>query len=285
ASLLVAIVVAGLSVIAAVSGFFPRIAMPLLIGLAIAGSCVASYGAVSFGHQAASNVYDTTLWPDPSYVDHAELGNVALLAAPSNDRGFTTEQLFWNRSIDRLLVLPDASPPDAFAFEQTTIGDDGRILIDGKTYTGPLLVDSFGATAELRGAEQVARTRIYRLWKPEGTPRLSLYVVNRFYDGWLGLTGSIKLWPDEGEKLAGRLELALSLPRDLPETEMRLKLPDGTRKKVDVKAGEVVPVSMPVCSSEPWSASYEGPVTTNFGERLVTVRMTKPIYTPDPSAC
>ena len=285
ASLLVAIVVAGLSVIAAVSGFFPRIAMPLLIGLAIAGSCVASYGAVSFGHQAASNVYDTTLWPDPSYVDHAELGNVALLAAPSNDRGFTTEQLFWNRSIDRLLVLPDASPPDAFAFEQTTIGDDGRILIDGKTYTGPLLVDSFGATAELRGAEQVSRTRIYRLWKPEGTPRLSLYVVNRFYDGWLGLTGSIKLWPDEGEKLAGRLELALSLPRDLPETEMRLNLPDGTRKKVDVKAGEVVPVSMPVCSSEPWSASYEGPVTTNFGERLVTVRMTKPIYTPDPSAC
>jgi hypothetical protein len=89
-------------------------------------------GAVSLGHQAASNVYDTTLWPDPSYVDHADLGNVALLAAPSNDRGFTTEQLFWNRSIDRLLVLPDASPPDAFKFEQTTIGEDGSILVGGE---------------------------------------------------------------------------------------------------------------------------------------------------------
>ena len=109
ASLLVAIVVAGLSIVAAATGFFPRIAMPLLVGLAIAGSCVASLGAVSFGHQAADNVYDTTLWPDASYVDHADLGDVALLAAPSNDRGFTTEQLFWNRSIDRLLVLPDAS--------------------------------------------------------------------------------------------------------------------------------------------------------------------------------
>ena len=181
-----------------------RVAVPLLVALAIAGSCVASVGAVSFGHQAASNVYDTTLWPDASYVDHADLGNVALLAAPSNDRGFTTEQLFWNRSIDRLLVLPDASPPDAFAFEQTTIGDDGSILVGGKPYTGPLLVDSYGATAELRGAEQVARTRIYRLWKPTDTPRLSLYVVNRFYDGWLGLTGSVKLWPDEGERLPGR---------------------------------------------------------------------------------
>jgi hypothetical protein len=285
ASLAIAITVALLSLVAAAMGFLPRFAAPVLVAVAIVAACVASVGTVTFGHQAASNVYDTTLWPDPAYVDHAELGNVALLAAPSNDRGFTTEQLFWNRSIDRLLVLPDASPPDAFAFEQATIGDDGSILIEGKTYTGPLLVDSFGATAELRGAEQVARTRIYRLWRPEGTPRLSLYVVNRFYDGWLGLTGSVKLWPDEGEKLAGRLDLALSLPPGLPETEMRMKLPDGTRKEVDVKPGEVVPVSIPVCSSGPWSATYEGPVTTNFGERLVTVRMTKPIYTPDPSAC
>ena len=285
ASLLVAVVVAGLSIVAAATGFFPRVALPLLVALAIAAGCVASVGAVSLGHQAASNVYDTTLWPDPSYVDHADLGKVALLAAPSNDRGFTTEQLFWNRSIDRLLVLPDASPPDAFKFEQTTIGDDGSILVGGTPYTGPLLVDAYSATSELRGATQAARTRIYRLWKPEGTPRLSLYVVNRFYDGWLGLTGSIKLWPDEGQRLAGRLNFALSLPPDLIETEMRLKLPDGRVKEVDVKPGEVVPVSMAVCSSGPWSTTYEGPVSTNFGERLVTVRATKPVFTPDASAC
>lgn len=285
ASLTVAITVALLSLMAAAMGFLPRFAAPVLIALAIVGACIASVGTVMFGHQAASNVYDTTLWPDPSYVDHADLGNVALLAAPSNDRGFTTEQLFWNRSIDRLLVLPDASPPDAFTFEQTTIGDDGSILVGGTPYTGPLLVDAYSATSELRGATQVARTRIYRLWKPEGTPRLSLYVVNRFYDGWLGLTGSIKLWPDEGQRLAGRLNLALSLPPDLIETEMRLKLPDGSVKEVDVKPGEVVPVSMAVCSSGPWSTTYEGPVSTNFGQRLVTVRMTKPAFTPDASAC
>ena len=285
ASLTVAITVALLSLVAAAMGFLPRFAATVLIALAIVGACIASVGTVMFGHQAASNVYDTTLWPDPSYVDHADLGNVALLAAPSNDRGFTTEQLFWNRSIDRLLVLPDASPPDAFTFDQTTIGDDGSILVGGTPYTGPLLVDAYSATSELRGATQVARTRIYRLWKPEGTPRLSLYVVNRFYDGWLGLTGSIKLWPDEGQRLAGRLNLALSLPPDLIETEMRLKLPDGSVKEVDVKPGEVVPVSMAVCSSGPWSTTYEGPVTTNFGQRLVTVRMTKPAFTPDPRAC
>jgi hypothetical protein len=285
ASLAVAVTVAVLSLVAAAMGFFPRVAAPVLIVLAIVGACVASTGTVMFGHQAASNVYDTTLWPDASYVDHADLGDVALLSAPSSDRGFATEQLFWNRSIDRLLLLPDASAPDAFAFEQTTIGDDGSILVGGKPYTGPLLVDAYGATTELRGATQVARTRIYRLWAPEGTPRLSLYVVNRFYDGWLGLTGSVKLWPDQGERLAGRLNFALSLPPQVIETEMRVKLPDGTVKEVDVKPGEVVPVSMAVCSAGPWSATYEGPVSTNFGERLVTVRMTKPAYTPDPKAC
>jgi hypothetical protein len=52
-----------------------------------------------------------------------------------------------------------------------------------------------------------------------------------------------------------------------------------------VKPGEIVSVSIPVCSSGPWSATYEGPVTTNFGERLVTVRSTKPTFTPDSSAC
>jgi hypothetical protein len=285
ASLIIALVVAGLSLVAAAAGFFPRVVTPLLLSLAIAGGCVTSVGAVSFGHQAASNVYDTTLWPDPSYVDHADLGDVALLATPSNDRGFTTEQLFWNRSIDRLLLLPDSSPPDAFKFEQTTIGDDGSILVGGQPYTGPLLVDAYSATTELRGARQVARTRIYRLWAPEGTPRLSLYVINRFYDGWLGLTGAIKLWPDEGQKLAGRVDFAMSLPADLLDTTMRLRFPGGRAKEIDVKPGTVVPVSVAVCSSGPWSATYEGPVTTNFGERLVTVRMTKPVYTPDPTAC
>src|SRR4029078_1615176 len=151
-----------------------------------------------------------------------------------------------------------------------------RALVAAAPYTGPPLVDTYSATSELRGATQVARTRIYRLWKPEGTPRLSLYVVNRFYDGWLGLTGSIKLWPDEGQRLAGRLDLALSLPPDLIETEMRLTLPDGSVKEVDVKPSEIVPISIPVCSSGPWSATYEGPVTTNFGERLVTGLSVKP---------
>jgi hypothetical protein len=284
ASLLVALFVAGLSLVAAAMGFYPRAAAPVLAAIAIAGGCVASFGAVTFGHQAASNVYSTTLWPDPSYVDHAGLGSVALLETPSNDRGFATEQLFWNRSINRLLLLPDSGPPDAFKAEQTTIGQDGGLLVGGQAYTGPLLVDAYSATTEFRGARQVARTRIYRLFAPAGKPRLALYVTNRFYDGWLGLTGGIYLWPDEGERLDGRVTFELSLPRGAPETTIRLKTPGGVQE-VRVNPARVVPVTLPVCSAGPWTTTYEGPVSRNIGERLVTVRATKPVYTVDPSAC
>ena len=248
--------------------------------MALAGVLVASVGAVWYGNRVAENVYNNILWPDPSYVDNAGLGTVALLETPWNDRGFVTEQLFWNRSLDRLLLLPEAAPPDAFPVEQTAIGEDGSILVAGTPFAGPMLVDSYSATTEFRGVTQVARTRIYRLFEPAGTPRLSLYVTSRFYDGWLGPTGKIKLWPADGEDLAGRLAMTFSLPSDLPATTMRL----GSRE-VDVQPGESVAVSMPVCSSGSWSAAFDGPVTTNIGQRLVTVQATKPVYTPDPKAC
>ena len=284
ASLTIALVVAALSVVTAALGFVPRWGGPVRVALAIVGGIVISLGAISLGNQGATNVYSTTLWPDASYVDHANLGSVALLETPQNDRGYATEQLFWNRSLDRLLLLPDSAPPDAFKAEQTTIGDDGSILLDGKPFTGPMLVDAYSATTEFRGARQVSRTRIYRLLRPTGTPRLALYVTNRFFDGWLGLTGGIQLFPEQGKTLAGRMTVTFSLPSDLPETPMSLKYPGGT-KKIDVRPGEAVTVSVPVCSNGSWLASYEGPLSTNIGERLVTVRSTKPVYTPDPSAC
>jgi hypothetical protein len=285
ASLSIALAVAALSVVAVlVIVLRPRSGAPVLLGLAIAAGTIASVAATSYGNRVAGSVHENILWPDPSYVDRANLGSVALLETPWNDRGLATEQLFWNRSLDRLLLLPDAPPPDAFGAEQTTIGEDGAILVGGKPFTGPLLVDAYSATTEFRGADQVTRTRIYRLLRPTGTPRLSLYVSSRFYDGWLGPAGKIQLWAEKGERLAGRLSFTLSLPPDLPPTTMRLDTPDASRS-VDVGAGEAVTVTLPVCAPDSWSATFDGPVTMNLGDRLLTVQATKPTFTPDGSAC
>jgi hypothetical protein len=284
ASLCVAIAVALLSCAAAAAGYFPRQAAVALVPLAIGVMIIPSVGSVSFGHQAAANVYDTVLWPDASYVDHSGLGKVAMLEVPLGDRGYAAEQLFWNRSLDRILLLPEATAPDAFEADQVEIGPDGSLLVADKPFTGPLLVDAYSATTEFRGARQVARTRIYRLFAPTGQPRLSLYVPGRFFDGWLGLRGRIQLWPESGEKLAGRVSVKFSLPPALSAATV-VFTHAGMKTRVQVKPGSPTSFTLPVCSAGAWSAAFSAPLRTNLGERLVSVRATKPVYTPDATAC
>ena len=284
ASLYVAIAVALLSGIAVLAAFYPRRLAGVLVPLAIAVMIVPSVGSVSFGHRAASNVYDSILWPQPSYVDQANLGRVALLEVPLNDRGYSTEQLFWNRSLDRILLLPDAFPPDAFRADQVQIGRDGSLLVDGQPYTAPFLVDNYSATTEFRAARQVTRTRIFRLLEPTGRPRLSLYVPGRYFDGWLALAGRIALWPDTGEMLTGRMRTTLSLPPQLDAADVTIRA-NGRKQTVEVHPGAAVTLELPVCSAGPWAATFSAPLRANLGERLASVRATKPVFTPDASAC
>ena len=48
------------------------------------------------------------LGPQPSFVDASGFGDAAMLQSPSSERGFATEYLFWNRSLDSLCLLPGA---------------------------------------------------------------------------------------------------------------------------------------------------------------------------------
>ena len=218
---------------------------------------MASIGAVSFSHQAATTCTTPRSGRIRPYVDNAGLGKGRAARHASNDRGFATEQLFWNRSIDRLLLLPDAAPPDAFACEPTAIGDDGSILVGGQPYTGPLLVDSLQRDDGVaRGARRSHGRGSTGCYKPTGTPRLALYVADRFYDGWLGLTGRSSSGPRWGKPLAGHVYVAFSLPPDVLETTMRLRPPDGKVKEVDIKPGEVEPRSAsPSALPSSWSSS------------------------------
>jgi hypothetical protein len=262
-----------------------RSASLVLVGVAVVMSSLASAAAITFEHAASRGVYDSLLWPSPSFVDEAGLENVAVLESPLADRGFTTEELFWNRSLGRVLLLPYASPPDAFAASPVQIARDGSLTADGEPVEAPLLLDNYGATIELGGTTPVARNRIFQLVRPAGRPRMALYVPGRYYDGWLGLAGRFRLWPADGEGLAGRLRFELSLPNDLDAATVSLTLPGGEKRRVHVDPGSTVPVSLPVCSSGPWSADFEGPLRAQPAKRLVSVRATRPAFTPDPRAC
>jgi hypothetical protein len=285
ASLLIAGAVAALSLVVAALGFRPRRATEAALAVALAGCVVASAGAVAYDHGLSHRVRASVVPGDPSIVDDAALGSAALVQSPLGDRGFATEELFWNRSLDRLVLLPGATAPDAFAVDRAQVAADGSLLVGEKPLTKPLLVDAFGATTRFRGAKEVARTRLYRLLEPAGRPRLALYAPGRYFDGWLALESSVQLWPAQaGERIAGRLNVVLRLPSSADPVIVRLRYPGG-RKTVSVRPGQETPVALTVCSSGPWQARVSAPFTGAIGLRFVSVQATEPVFRADPTAC
>ena len=285
ASLAIAGVVALLSVTAALLGFRQRRATVLAVGLALTACAVASAGATAYDHGLSHRVRANVVPGNPSIVDDARLGKAVLVQSPLGDRGYATEELFWNRSVEGLVLLPGTPPPDAFAVEHAGFAPDGSLLVGGKPLAQPLLVDSFGATSRFRGAREVARTRLYRLLEPAGRPRLALYMPGRYFDGWLALEGKLRLWPErEGGRIAGRVAFSLYLPAGADPAALRLEWPRG-RQVIGVRPGETMEVSVPVCSTGPWLASFSAPFTGSIGTRFVSVRSTEPVFRADATAC
>src|SRR5919108_5487073 len=141
ASLLVAIVVGSLSVAAiGASRLRPRSATVIALGLALSLCLVGSTGATLFDTNNSRNVRESFLPSERSWVDEAGLGDVALLQGFAR-RTEASAQLFWNRSVDEVLLLPGTVPPDSFAASGTKIGADGTLIAGGQPVRRPLLVD------------------------------------------------------------------------------------------------------------------------------------------------
>ena len=285
ASLTIAVAAALLALTAALLGFRPRLATPIAVSLALGACVLSSAGAMAYDHALAHRVRMNVVPGNPSLADAARLGDAVLVQSPLGDRGFATEELFWNRSVDRLALLPGAPPPDAFATDRIEIASDGSLLVHGRPLTQPLLVDAFGATTRFRGAREVGRTRLYRLVRPEGRPRLALYAPGRYFDGWLALDGSFRVWAaTPSTPLSGRLSFTLSLPADSNPVSATFRTPNG-KTVVGVRPGEQVRVNLPVCSAGSWRAKFEAPFTGSIGIRFVSVQATEPVYRSDARAC
>jgi hypothetical protein len=267
AATLVAGLATALVVTASVIVRRPRVATPLLLGLALTGSAAALAGATAFDASNSVSVLHRYLPADRSWVDHAGFGRATLVAAYGGRPTDGEEQLFWNRSIDRVAVLPGGSAPDSLASEQLRYGADGALLSHGIPLRGPLVVDGYFGTVVLRGARPVARAPHYTLWAPTATPRLALYVPGRYFDGYLSGMGAVMLWPESGH-LAGWLEF-----------ELRGAIRLGGHS---VRSGRV---RLPVCSNGRWSASFTSPPRRILGGRPVSAWMSVPRYRADAAAC
>jgi len=125
-ALAVALVAAALSGLAALVAF-RKVPAALALLAAIAAGCALSAGASSFDTHTSQSLR-STLPTDIRWVDHARLGSVDLVAPPGARREQSWQQLFWNTSVKRLLLL--GSPPiDQFAAKRVRVAADGRLLV------------------------------------------------------------------------------------------------------------------------------------------------------------
>ena len=262
-SLAVALVAAALSGLAALVAFRKLPAVLALVA-AIAAACALSTGASSFD-QRTSRSLRNTLPHDVRWVDHVHLGAVDLVAPPGARKEQSWQQLFWNTSVTRLLLLGSA-PIDQFASERVRVAPDGRLLVRGQPVRRPLLVQTYASTVELAGVERLRHEVIFDLYRPARTPRLRLLAAGRFADGWLAPRGAITIWTKSG----GTLTLVLSMPKRSQVTPIRFTA-RGVDRLLRLRPGRHVSVTFPVPGSGTWSLHFQTPRPGYVDDRAVSV--------------
>lgn len=265
----------------------PRAGAAVGFSLALVASVAASALASSYDTLSAERARGVFLPPDRSWVDHAHLGRVALLSAPGGLKTDMLDQLFWNRSLDRVLVLPEGTHPDAFAADSVSSSRDGSLSAAGRPVTGPLLADEFSTTVRFRNARVVARSRTMTLVQPRGVAQLSILWPGRFFDGFLAPGGSVIVWPDRaGARLAGWLTFRAAGPAADGANDLHLHVIGGRETVVHLPRGRDVAVRLAVCASgRPWQVAFSARPLGFADIRMIAARATEPVFTPDPAAC
>jgi hypothetical protein len=286
ASLMLALGVTLLIGVIVVASRRPQIATPLALGVALAVCATTYAAAISFNLTNAERVRTGSLGQKPSFVDASGIEETAMLLTRSSERGVAHEYLFWNRSVDDVYLLPDAQPPDTFKVTRLTIAPDGTLLASGRPVTRPLAADAYSDTVRFREADAIAPSPVFRLLASPGPQRLALYAPGRYEDGWLGLGGSFRLWPESAaEGLAGTLRFELTAPEGSPPVAVALRPPGANAREVIAEPGRAEQVTVPVCADGAWRMDFAAPSTGRVGGHDVSVRASEPLYRPDPSAC
>jgi len=290
ASVVVAAGVAVLTVIAVLASRRPRLGTPVVLGLALLATGVASAGAVAFDVQTTAKLKKAFLPSDPSWIDRANVGNVSLLQAFSGPRAASLQQLFWNRSITSVALLPGAAKFDNYPAARVRVAGNGTMTVNGRPLDGPMLVDGFGSTVRLRGAHVLESGPTASLWVPDrGTrPHLAFYSLGHYHDGWLAGGGVMYAWPEAaGHRVSGWVRMRLTAPPAIGAVQVMFALSATKTFKVALSPGETREVKIPLCGEpgERAAVSYRSPVRAIVGLRIVSARSTTPVFTPSESAC
>ena len=277
-SLVIAIAAALLSVLAVGVAWRARFAV-LALGLTLVTAAAASAGSVSFDHHVSQNVRRDYLPSDARWIDHSGLRHVLLVQTPATPHARAHEQLFWNRSIDDVLFFDSASPIDAFGNSRVTAAADGRLVSAGRTLHEPLAISNYAVRMKLRNAVVVARGADYELWRPTGTPRLSLLVGGLYADRWLASAGHLTVWAS-GDHVRGTLRLHLWLPKRTERTVVALTAP-GYERKVGVRPSGSRTLTVPVTGGKSWTLRFRTKRPGYLADgRPISVKASMPVFVP-----
>ena len=280
-SLALAAVAGTLLAIAVLASRSPRHATPIVLGLAVLASTSAWAGAVAFDNRNSQAVRTAFLPDEPSWVDRLGVDDVVLVRSPHGVKTEALEQLFWNRSVDRVALLPGAEEVDHVHSPQLRVAGDGTLLLDGRPVRRPVLVDGYAGTIRLANADVLGSSPSFILWQPHGVARLSLYLAGHYSDGWLAGAGRLYLWPNRpGGLVAGRVQLPLVAP-PAPVT-LRFRPAGAPPVVVRLRAGERRTVSFPVCSRGPWHLTFVADERGFVGGRVVSASAGEPRLLPGP---
>ncbi len=260
--LVVAAAAALLSVGAALGPWRPRVAMPALLGASLVAAAAALGAVTALDHTNSLRLIHRYLPAERSWVDVAHVGHATLVEAAGNRPSDGEEQLFWNRSLRRVAVLPGGSPPDRLASANLSIDSHGVLRDRGRTLSGALVVDGYASTVEFRAARVVARAPRDRLVVPQGIARLRLYVIGRSPDGLVvSSRGAILFWTDRPGVLVVRVSGG-----DMHVGDQAFK---GTRL-----------LRLPVCTPGRFAMSFQATLDRFVNGRPAGGRMSLPRFVP-----
>ena len=264
--------------IAAAAGLAALVAFGLRARVAFA-ACVAFLVAASLGSTAA-DVHSARLSasefvaPRPTWVDDAHVGDVTAVATRPAPTGLLTEQLFWNRTLTREVLLAGASSTDAFAAAPVRIAPDGTLESRAGPIRTPILFERYGVSASFSDGRLIAATPSFALWKPNTVVRLRMLETGKYHDGWLSPAGYLALWPQKGERLKGVVRFTVSLPEGFKPSTLTFG-----GKRTTIRAGTTRGLAFCIDSAHPRRIFFHATWTFLPDLRPVSVRQTTPRFT------
>jgi hypothetical protein len=275
ASLLVAVLAALLAVGAAAGALRPHRAFWPFVATTILCAATLTAGAAASDRRTTTNLRVDYLQDDPGWIDRVLDRPATMVHLPHADPGRAFLHLFWNREIARFGALHETAI-DNFQVDDVTIERDGRLLVNDRAPTGPLVLQTWGSQITLAGVRGLPSRPDFLVVEPTGPVRVRQLADGFYADGWLASRAELSLW---GERLRGVLRLTLSMPPGTEAIPLRLR-GDGVSRDVLVEPARRAVVELPVDATGRWTVQLTTDTVGYAGERRVSVLAEKPVFVP-----